>query len=114
MDIPEAKKRIDELTALLNDYSYRYYVLDDPAVEDYEYDMLLRELAALEEEYPDLRHFDSPTVRVGGKALDSFEKVTHASPLQSLQDAFSFDELREFDSKVTSSLGESVPYVVET
>ena len=113
MDIPEAKKRIDELTALLNDYSYRYYVLDDPAVEDYEYDMLLRELAALEEEYPDLRHFDSPTVRVGGKALDSFEKVTHASPLQSLQDAFSFDELREFDSKVTSSLGESVPYVVE-
>ena len=113
MDIPEAKKRIDELTALLNDYSYRYYVLDDPAVEDYEYDMLLRELAALEEEHPDLRHFDSPTVRVGGKALDSFEKVTHASPLQSLQDAFSFDELREFDSKVTSSLGESVPYVVE-
>ena len=109
----EAKKRIDELTTLLNDYSYRYYVLDDPAVEDYEYDMLLRELVTLEEANPEFRHFDSPTVRVGGKALDGFEKVTHASPLQSLQDAFSFDELREFDERVTSTLTQPTYYVVE-
>ncbi|MBO4934416.1 MAG: NAD-dependent DNA ligase LigA [Clostridia bacterium] len=107
MDASEAKKRIDELTATLNDYSYRYYVLDDPAVEDYEYDMLLRELAGLEERFPELRHFDSPTVRVGGKALDEFAKVTHASPLQSLQDAFSFDELREFDRRVREACGEA-------
>ena len=107
MNASEAKNRIDELTALLNDYSYRYYVLDDPAVEDYEYDMLLRELAGLEEQFPELRHFDSPTVRVGGKALDEFAKVTHASPLQSLQDAFSFDELREFDRRVREACGEA-------
>lgn len=107
MDAAEAKKRIDDLTATLNDYSYRYYVLDDPAVEDYEYDMLLRELAGLEERFPELRHFDSPTVRVGGKALDEFAKVTHASPLQSLQDAFSFDELREFDRRVREACGEA-------
>ena len=107
MNASEAKNRIDELTALLNDYSYRYYVLDDPAVEDYEYDMLLRELAGLEEQFPELRHFDSPTVRVGGKALDEFQKVTHASPLQSLQDAFSFEELREFDRRVREACGEA-------
>ena len=107
MDASEAKKRIDELTATLNDYSYRYYVLDDPAVEDYEYDMLLRELAGLEEQFPELRRFDSPTVRVGGKALDEFAKVTHASPLQSLQDAFSFDELREFDRRVREACGDA-------
>ena len=112
MNTSEAKKRIDELTATLNDYSYRYYVLDDPAVEDYEYDMLLRELAGLEDQFPELRHFDSPTVRVGGKALDEFAKVTHASPLQSLQDAFSFDELREFDRRVRETCGE-VEYDVE-
>lgn len=112
MDASEAKIKIDELTALLNDYSYRYYVLDDPAVEDYEYDMLLRDLVALEEQFPELRHFDSPTIRVGGKALDEFKKVTHASPLQSLQDAFSFDELREFDSRVRENC-EAPEYNVE-
>lgn len=111
MDNP--KKRIDELTELLNEYSYKYYVLDDPAVEDYEYDMLLRELTALENANPEYRHFDSPTVRVGGKALDEFSKVTHASPLQSLQDAFSFDELREFDSRCRAACGNDVEYVVE-
>lgn len=108
-----AKLRIDELTELLNDYSYKYYVLDNPAVEDYEYDMLLRELTNLENEHPEYRHFDSPTIRVGGKALDEFSKVTHASPLQSLQDAFSFDELRDFDSRCRAACGDNIEYVVE-
>jgi len=97
MDI---KKRIDELTQLLNDANYRYYVLDDPQLQDFEYDHLLRELETLEAENPELAHKDSPTLRVGGQALSKFEKVTHQVPLMSLQDVFSLEELDEFLIKI--------------
>ena len=96
----EVKKRIDELTALLNDANYRYYVLDDPQMPDYEYDRLLRELEILEQEHPHLAAMDSPTKRVGGEALSKFEKVSHPVPLMSLQDVFSMDELEEFLTKI--------------
>ena len=93
------KERIDELTALLQEANYRYYVLDDPKIQDFEYDRLLRELEELEARYPELAAEDSPTKRVGGEALSQFEKVTHPMPLMSLQDVFSMEELREFLEK---------------
>ena len=96
----ESKQRIDELVQLLNDANYRYYVLDDPNMPDFEYDRLLRELEDLEKAEPDLVRPDSPTLRVGGHALSKFDKVTHPVPLMSLQDVFSLEELDEFLEKI--------------
>lgn len=96
----DAKKRIAQLTEVLREANYRYYVLDDPNMEDFEYDRLLRELEELEKANPELILPDSPTQRVGGAALSQFEKVTHPVPLISLQDVFSMEELGEFLEKV--------------
>ena len=96
----EAKERIEELTRILNEANYRYYVMDDPVLQDFEYDRLLRELEDLEKAHPELAKADSPTQRVGGEALSAFEKVTHPVPLMSLQDVFSLEELEEFLTKV--------------
>ena len=96
----EPKKRIEELTKLLTDANYRYYVLDNPIMHDFEYDRLLRELEELENVHPELADANSPTKRVGGEALSQFEKVTHSVPLMSLQDVFSVEELEEFLQKV--------------
>lgn len=106
------KQRIEELRKLLNEYNYNYYVLDAPTVTDYEYDMLLRELEELEAKYPELIVPDSPTQRVGGQALSEFEPYTHEMPMESLQDVFSHDELREFDERVRAVL-QDVTYTVE-
>ena len=95
----DPKKRIDELVACLQEANYRYYVLDDPHMPDFEYDRLLRELEELEAKHPQLLRTDSPTQRVGGEALSAFEKVAHPVPLQSLQDVFSTEELTEFLEK---------------
>ena len=95
-----SKERIAELTGILNDANYRYYVLDDPKIPDFEYDGLLRELEELEAAYPQLAKPDSPTKRVGGQALSQFEKYAHPVPLMSLQDVFSQEELTEFLEKV--------------
>ena len=92
----EPKQRIEELTKLLNDAGYRYYVLDDPIMPDFEYDRLLRELEDLEKANPELALPDSPTKRVGGQAVNTFGEVTHAVPLMSLQDVFSLEELDDF------------------
>ena len=93
MELLTAKKRIDELRSLLEYHSKRYYVDDSPEIEDYEYDMMLRELETLEEEFPRLKSSDSPTEKVGGKASKLFSAVEHRVKMESLQDAFSFDEL---------------------
>ena len=98
-----AKERILELTRILNDANYRYYVLDDPKMLDFEYDALLRELEVLEAANPDLAEPDSPTQRVGGEALSAFQKVTHTVPLMSLQDVFSLEELEDFLTKIQDS-----------
>ena len=98
-----SKERIAELTRILNDANYRYYVLDDPQMLDFEYDALLRELEVLEEANPELALPDSPTKRVGGEALSEFQKVTHAVPLMSLQDVFSLEELEGFLEKIRDS-----------
>lgn len=95
----EARQRIKELTDILTEANYRYYVLDDPTMQDFEYDRLLRELEDLENANPELKDSNSPTQRVGGEALSQFQKVTHPVPLMSLQDVFSPEELEDFLSK---------------
>ena len=87
----DARERVAELTKLLTEANYRYYVLDDPTMPDFEYDHLLRELEDLEKANPELLMPDSPTQRVGGAAISAFEKYTHPVPLMSLQDVFSLD-----------------------
>lgn len=103
----EAKERIQELTTLLNDAGYRYYVLDDPSMADYEYDHLLRELEELEKAHPQFALPQSPTQRVGGQALSQFQKVTHPVPLMSLQDVFSMEELSDFLQKTQDAISNS-------
>lgn len=96
----EHRERIKELTKLLNDANYHYYVMDDPVMLDFEYDHLLRELEELEQAHPELAQKDSPAKRVGGAALSKFEKVKHPVPLMSLQDLFSVEELTDFLQKI--------------
>ena len=95
-----ARERVAELTELLREANYRYYVLDDPTMPDFEYDRLLRELEDLEKANPELLLPDSPTQRVGGAAISAFEKYQHPVPLMSLQDVFSLEELNEFLEKI--------------
>ena len=99
----DPKQRIDELTLLLKEANYKYYVLDAPTMPDFEYDRALRELEELEKRYPEFSAPDSPTKRVGGEAISQFEKVEHPVPLMSLQDVFSTDELDDFLVKVLSA-----------
>ncbi|MBQ8961097.1 MAG: NAD-dependent DNA ligase LigA [Ruminococcus sp.] len=104
MDKNTAEKRIAELSALLDKYSYQYYVLDDPEVSDYEFDMLMQELKALEEQFPELILPTSPTQRVGGAPLSKFEKVQHTVQMASLQDVFSFEQVESFVQRCKSEL----------
>ena len=96
----QAKKRIDELNNLTQYYAKKYYDDDDPEISDFEYDMLMMELRNLEKEYPEFISKDSLTQHVGGTVKEGFEKVEHEVPLQSLQDIFDFEELKEFDERV--------------
>ena len=112
MDRQSAKFRIQELTEELEYHNNLYYNQDSPEISDYEYDMLLRELERLEEEYPDLRKPDSPTNHVGGSAGEKFSPVTHTVPMESLHDSFSAEELREFDRRVRETAPQA-RYVVE-
>ena len=97
------KERVKELSEILKEANYRYYVLDDPTMPDFEYDRLLRELEELEAAHPELVTEDSPTQRVGGEAISAFEKYTHPVPLMSLQDVFSLEELDEFLEKTLAA-----------
>ena len=108
----DAKEEVLQLIRELNEANYRYYVLDDPQMEDYEYDRKLRRLELLEQEHPEFKQPDSPTQRVGGEALSQFAKVTHAVPLESLQDVFSMEELADFDAGVRRSVPDAA-YSVE-
>ena len=112
MDKQDAKNRIDELVELLNHHAYLYYVLDQNEIDDYEYDMLQRELRELEEQFPEYIRNDSPTQRVGGMALSGFEKVEHKVQMGSLQDVFSFEEVKAFTERVASVVSEP-EFVVE-
>lgn len=112
-DFEAAKKRHGELSEEIERYNYAYYVLDNPIVEDYRYDELMREIYRLEKAFPELITPLSPSQRVGGMAERSFEKVQHAVQMGSLQDVFGFEEVREFDSKVRAALGAPPLYTVE-
>lgn len=106
------QNRVNELHDLLNQYSYEYYVKDNPSVPDSEYDKLLRELIDIENAHPELKTDDSPTVRVGGEAQSSFEKVNHETPMLSLGNAFNEEELRRFDERIREHIG-NVEYMCE-
>ena len=103
MDVKAAEERIKYLSDTLKYHNKKYYIEDAPEIEDFEYDALLREREDLEKEYPQFKKEDSPTVTVGGAALKLFAEVTHAVKMESLQDVFSFDELRAFAEKIDTA-----------
>ena len=109
----DVQKEINELRRKLNYYGKLYYVDDAPAISDYEYDMLMQQLKALEKEHPELITPDSPTQRIGGPALSKFEPVHHQVPLESLTDVFSVDELFAFGERMDSMLPGHHSYTVE-
>ena len=117
MNLEEAKKKIDELRKKLEYYANKYYDEDKPEITDYEYDMMMNRLKALEKEFPELITKNSLTQKVGGHVKEGFKEVVHEVPLQSLQDVFSFEELREFDDRIKKQSieeNEELRYVVET
>ncbi len=111
-DFEQKKLRAEQLRKELNHHIYRYYVENENDIEDYEYDMLMRELDSIEKEYPELLTADSPTHRVGGQADGLFETVVHTVKMESLQDAFSHDEVRDFNKRV-KDIFSNAEYVVE-
>src|ERR687891_1841733 len=109
----EAKRRVEELRDLINFHDYRYYVLDDPEVSDAEYDELMRELKALEEEFPEFITPDSPTQRVGGQPSELFAPARHRARMLSLDNAFSWEELNAWGKRVERALGRQADFVCE-
>ena len=112
---PDVISRAGELRDIITEHNYQYYVLDDPRVPDAEYDRLFRELQDLETQYPDIVTPDTPTRRVGGSVETTFEEVVHRIPMLSLDNAFSDEELRDFDRRVKGRLktGDDIEYVCE-
>ena len=112
MDINEAREKIETLVDTLNYHSRKYYVEDNPEIDDYDYDMMQQELKTLEEQFPDLVRPDSPTQRVGGEPISIFEKVEHRVQMGSLQDVFSFDQVKSFIEK-TKAVNPYTEFCVE-
>lgn len=108
----QPKDRIDQLRALLNEQNYRYYVLNDPLMSDFEYDKLMRELQDLEQANPQYADPNSPTQRVGSDRANQFASVTHRFPMQSLSNTYSREEVTDFDTRIQKEVGE-VEYVCE-
>lgn len=113
MERNKLEKRVEELNSLLHKYGHAYYVLDKPLVPDSIYDKLLQELLKIEAEYPDLIFPDTPSQRVGGEILSTFGKVTHENRMLSLSNAFSEEDLRDFDRRVQEATGSDVSYICE-
>ena len=112
MNKAEAKKEIEKLRKEINHHNYKYYVENNPVISDFEFDQLLKKLESLEEQFPELITPDSPTKRVGGEPLEGFITVEHKVAMLSLDNTYTYDELREFDERVKKNVGE-VEYVVE-
>ena len=108
-----AQKRIEELRNLINYHNEKYYNQDSPEIEDFEYDNLMKELIELEDKNPELKTNDSPSNRVGGKPLDKFDQVVHKIPMLSLSNGYSWQDLKDFDSRVREAVDGEVEYVVE-
>src|SRR5512135_1879941 len=114
MDKAQAAGRIRKLREEIEGHNYRYYVLDNPSISDFEFDQLLAELIKLESEFPDLVTPDSPTQRVGGQPVKEFRQVRHSSPMLSLDNTYNKDELASFDARVRRlAPDESFSYMVE-
>ena len=113
MDKKEAEKRVKELRQEIRKHNHKYFVLDQPEISDAEYDKLMRQLKELEEEYPKLKTENSPTQRVGGVAIDEFDKVEHSTPLLSLDKVFSQEELHEFEARIKRLTEQDFNYIVE-
>jgi len=113
MQKEEAKNQIDKIVKELNYHNYRYYVMADPVISDYDFDMLLEKLIALEKEHPELMLPDSPTQRVGGTITSEFASARHTYPMLSLSNTYSESELREFDDRVRKLLDANYEYICE-
>ncbi len=113
MDKALAKARVEKLTQDINHHNIAYHVQDKPEIEDYEYDMLMRELIELEETYPEFKLPNSPTQRVGGEVLDGFKEVVHNTQKLSLSNVFDEGDIRDFDNRARKALEEEVSYIVE-
>ncbi len=113
MNKNEAKQKIEQLTRELQEHNYRYYVLNQPVISDYEFDQKMKELEALEKQFPEFALPDSPTQRVGGEPVKEFATVTHKYPMMSLSNSYSIGEIKEFDARVQKLTGRAVEYVCE-
>ena len=113
MDRLEAQKRIVELSDKIREHNYKYYVLSNPEISDYSYDMLLEELISLEKEYPNLAETDSPTQQVGGAVTKEFRQVAHRFPMLSLSNTYSEQEIRDFNDRIRKLIDGDVEYVCE-
>lgn len=107
------KKRYEELINILDQYSYDYYVIDNPTVEDAEYDQKMQELLKIEEAHPEWVTPESPSKRVGGEVLEGFKKVEHDTPMLSLANAFNRDDLADFDRRIRDKVGDDISYMCE-
>src|ERR1022692_2883262 len=96
----QAKKRIEDLSKQLEEHNYKYYVLSNPSISDYDFDMMLEELIKLEKLFPQFASPDSPTQRVGGMITKEFKTVKHKYPMMSLGNTYNEDELKEFDERI--------------
>ena len=118
MNSKQAKERIEELRKQVEYHARKYYDEDKPEISDFEYDMLMVELRNLEKEFPEFNSKNSLTQKVGGHVKEGFQKVTHEVPLQSLQDVFSIEDVKEYVMKIEQKAKENnifpVTYVVET
>ncbi|MFZ4546024.1 MAG: NAD-dependent DNA ligase LigA [Bacteroidales bacterium] len=113
MSKPEAQQQINELVTEINNHNYRYYVLAEPTISDYDFDMLLEKLAILEKEHPEFLLPDSPTQRVGGTVTSEFSSARHTYPMLSLSNTYSESELRDFDERVHKLIDGKVEYICE-
>lgn len=114
MDKKEAAERIRFLREKIADADYKYYILAEPDIEDYEYDMMMKELENLEKQFPELITKDSPTNRVSGKPISKFETIKHSPPMLSLANSYNFGDLREFDRRIKTELeSQEYEYVCE-
>lgn len=114
MNKEEVRKRMEQLSAELSEHNYRYYVLSEPSISDFEFDKLLRELEQLEKEYPEFADPNSPTQKVGGEVIKEFATIVHKYPMLSLANTYSEVDLREWDARVRKGLeGEGFEYVCE-
>ncbi len=113
MDKSDAKARIDKLREAIEHHNYRYYVMSDPEISDFEYDLLMNELITLEREHPELQDENSPSQRIGSDLNREFEQVEHLYPMLSLSNTYSEEEIRDFDQRVRKGIGDDFEYVAE-